>query len=92
MAIKAFPTKDPDSILDYGFMWGDWLDVGDIIVSSIWILPTGLTEDSSTFTDTTTTIWLRGGLLDEKYTVVNRITTQDGRTEDQSAIMQIKQH
>lgn len=70
--------KDPDAVLDYGVDWGipnsTWLD-GDIISASEWIVPSGLNEIDSYFTDTETTIWLSGGVVGICYEVVNRITT-----------------
>jgi len=40
--------KDPNATLDYGFKWEDWLN-GDVISESEWIVPEGLTEESSSF-------------------------------------------
>lgn len=83
--------KDPDAKLDYKIDWSDWLD-GDTISTSTWIVPSGITEESSTNTNTTTTIWLSGGTHAVKYKVVNRITTAAGRIEDRSFHVKIQEN
>ena len=37
-------NKDPDAVLDYGFDWSAWLEAGDTIVTSEWIVPEGITK------------------------------------------------
>ena len=82
--------KDPDSTLDFGFDWEDWLDdVTDTIAASTWTVPAGLTKDSDTFDDTTTTIWLSGGTAGTWYTCVNHITTAAGREDDRSLYIKV---
>ena len=79
--------KDPDAVLDYGIDWGDWLtDVSDTISTSTWTAPAGITKDSDTHNDTTTTIWLSGGTAGSSYSLVNHITTAGGREDDQTLI------
>ena len=55
--IQKTPTK---FILDYVADWQPRL-AGDIIATSIWILPTGIVGGAQAKTDTTATIWLSGG-------------------------------
>jgi len=76
-------AKDPDAILDYGFIWDQWLGA-DTIVSSSMIVEPGLVLDSDSNTTTTTTAWLSGGTAGEIYSVTNRITTAAGRTDDRT--------
>ncbi|RNL66228.1 hypothetical protein EFK50_00970 [Nocardioides marmoriginsengisoli] len=91
-------TKDPDSKLDYLANWagtgpkGPWLKDGDTIATSEWIVPAGLTKTDEANTDTTATIWLSGGTLGQSYEVVNRITTAQGRGEDQTLHFDIIEH
>lgn len=82
--------KDPQSVLDYGFDWSDWLDTDDVVSTSTWTVPAGITEDSDAKTDTTTTIWLSGGTVGSKYRITNRIVTDDGRTEDRSFYVKVE--
>ena len=83
--------KDPDSVLDYQFDWSLWLEAGDEIDTSTWAVPAGITKDSDVNTIDTTTIWLSGGTLHEKYEIVNRIVTAGGRTDERTITMRIKQ-
>ena len=82
-----FPAlKDPDSVLDYSIDWAAWLG-DDTIATSTWVISgsdASLVEDSSSNTDTASTIWLSGGNLKSVYTVTNRIVTDEGRTADRS--------
>jgi len=85
-------TADVDRNLDYGFDWSAWLPqlpVPDIIVGSQWILPADLTLTGESFDDTTTTVWISGGLVNQTYTITNRITTNDGRIDDRSFLMRM---
>jgi hypothetical protein len=75
--------KDPNAVLDYVNDWSDWLGT-DTIVTSTWTAPTGITVDSNAKTDTSTTVWLSGGTTGITYSVVNRIVTAAGRTEDRT--------
>jgi len=88
--------KDPQGVLDYGFDWNDsdnggpWLETGDTITTSTWKVPTGITKDSDSNTDTTTTIWLSGGTVGATYKITNRIVTVDGRTTDRSFYVKVQ--
>ena len=89
MAVAWEEIKDPDEKLDFGIDWSSALD-GDEIVSSVWTVPTGLTEGVSSYTATMTTIWLMGGTLDADYSVHNRITTLGGRIRDQTCTLKVR--
>ena len=82
--------KDPQSVLDYGFDWSDWLDTGDTVSTSAWDVPTGITEDSDTKTTTTTTIWLSSGTVGSKYKLTNRMVTANGRTVERSFYVKVE--
>lgn len=75
--------KDPQATLDYGNDWAIWLG-SDSILSSAWSVDAGITVVSSSFTATTTTIWLSGGTLGSIYNAVNHIETVCGRKEDRT--------
>lgn len=73
---------------------------GATISSSTTTVPSGLTKDSENTNATTVrgvsfaintvaTVWLSGGSEGETYAVVNRITTSDGRTTDQTMFIRI---
>jgi hypothetical protein len=75
--------KDPSALLDYALDWSPWL-VDDTIASVEWTVPTGLTVDSSSHTNTVATIWLAGGEVGQIYRLVCQITTQEGRIDQRS--------
>lgn len=82
--------KDPDSKLDYGFDWSSWLATGETILTSTWTVETGLTKVSDSNSTTATTIWVTGGTVGESYVITNHITTSDGREDDRSHVLKIK--
>lgn len=82
-------TKDPDAVLDYTVDWngaaalgGPWLQTSETITTSTWIVPVGITQNSTSNTTTTATIWLSGGTAGTTYEVTNRVVTNQGRTND----------
>lgn len=87
--------KDPDAVLDYRFDWAastngngasDWLEAGETITSCTVTVPAGLTLDSFSLTNASTTVvaWLRGGTAGNEYDIACRITTSAGRTDDRT--------
>lgn len=85
MIDRYYVLKDPDAVLDYGFNWSDWLgDEGDVLTASSWTVDSGITVDSESNDTTTTTIWLSGGTVGERYSCVNSIETADGREDDRT--------
>lgn len=87
MTIKFL--KDPEAVLDYQVDWSEWLD-GDTISNSDWTVPTGIERDSDDRDSTTATIWLSGGTAGEWYSVVNRIQTAGGRTDDRTIMIKVE--
>lgn len=87
-------TQDPADVLDYAIDWGEeWLDAGEKVTSSTWtVSPSDLTMSLSSIVnnDTTTVVWLSGGVADRSYTVTNRITTSDSRTVERSISVVIR--
>lgn len=86
--------KDPDDVDAFGVDWSSRL-TAETIASSSWTIDpadgaTPLTNETVSFTTTTTTIWLSGGVADEVYTLTNRISTTAGRTLDQSVRLKVK--
>ena len=97
MAIDNWPEKDPSAVLDYVFDWAsltnertdatsDWLGSGETITSKTVTAETGITVDSSSLTDSNTsvTVWLSGGTAGSNYIVACRIVTSAGRTDERS--------
>lgn len=104
MAFPKMPIKDPDDRKDYGVRWAGptltpgaadaWLSSGETISESVWLLPDGIYEDIALghdHDDTRAWIFLVSGEAGTNYTITNRITTSDGRMEDQSLIIPVKE-
>lgn len=94
-----YDVKDPSAKLDYEGDWTPFLVPGDTIAASTWI-PTlangtpdnGITVVSTSFAPTNTTVWLQGGAVgDPTHMIVNHITTNQGRQDDQTLYLDIFQ-
>lgn len=84
-------SKDEQDVLDYTIDWSEVLEGAEIISASTWTPETGLTLDSDTFSNTTTTAWLSGGTKGETYTVYNLVTTDAGRTYRRYIVISIRE-
>ena len=83
-------TKDPNAVLDYAIDWSKWL-AGDQISESAWsVSDPALEVSDETNTATQATVWLSGGAVGTSYTVTNKITTQAGRIDERSFIVQVQ--
>lgn len=84
MAASSSPihefNKDPVAVLDYGLNWADWL-LDDVISSSTWTLPAGISNAGELYSSTSTAIWLGGGTAGTSYSITNLITTLGGKTD-----------
>jgi len=80
--------KDPDSLLDFGFGWTRWLNSGDYVTASNWVISPagGLTAvlGSQSYDNTSTVVRVEGGVVGEQYTLVNSIETHDGLKTDRT--------
>lgn len=86
------PKADPNDVADWTIDWT--LDTGDTIAASTWVIvegSTGLTINTSTFTASTTSVWLTGGVSGDTALLRNHITTVLGRQFDQSVKLLIKE-
>lgn len=81
--------KDPDAVLDWVWDWNEWLDEGETIATSTYIVSVGITVDSDSNTTKTATVWLSGGTAGQVYSVTNRIVTTAGRTDDRSITIRV---
>lgn len=90
MSIARF-THDPNSVLDYSVDWSSWLASGETISSSVWTVEAGLTKDSESNTTTVATVWVSSGTAGSDYEATNRITTTDGRTDDRTITIRVRE-
>lgn len=84
--------KDPDEVLDYQVDWSRRLKAGETLVTSEFTAAGSLTFE---ITDTSlngglTTFWAQGGAVGETVRITNRVTTNQGRTYDQTGRLQIR--
>ena len=91
MIYVASFSKDPQAVLDYSIDWRDWLGDTEVISTSSWTVESGLTEDSDSNTDTVATVWLSGGTDGNCYDVTNSITTDEGRTDNRTIMIEVKE-
>lgn len=79
-------TKDPSAVLPYKFDWSEWLSEGETISAKTVTASAGITVDSSTVTDTNTTVTviLSGGTTGKKYRVTCEITTSASNTDQRT--------
>jgi hypothetical protein len=85
----SWPAKDPSDVLDYRIDWTAILR-SDTIETSTWSVPSALTVDSHSFTDTRTTVWLSGGTVGE-HRITNTIVTASGRTLQRSVVLPVQE-
>ena len=90
MADSLIFIKDPDAVLDYAVDWTDWLGV-DTIASSTWTVPTGITKTANSNTTKVATVWLSGGTASAEYSIVNKIVTAGGRTDERTLTIVVEQ-
>ena len=96
--------KDPDEVLDYVWDFAaltntvegaaeDYLQSGETISSKTVTAQTGITVDSSSITDTNTsvTVWLSGGTAGTDYEVEVKVVTSASRTVVRTGIVRVRQ-
>ena len=88
-------TKHPADVLEYVFDFARWLSDGDTI-SSVTGTATSSTDgataaiDSSTYTDTTATLWVSGGIEGETAEISAVVVTALGRTKEACIRIRVK--
>lgn len=87
---QAF-LKDPSAVLDYKFDWSDWLEASETITAATVTAAAGLTVDSSSITDSSTSVtaWLSAGTVGTRYSVVCHITTSADREDDRTIAIRV---
>lgn len=91
VVLLKWPDKSPGAIKDYSVSWEDMLQADEEITAAEWIVPEGITEMASYVSGHVCTIWLGGGESGTVYTLMNRITTDRGLTDEKSVNLQVKQ-
>ena len=101
MASRQKFKKDPGSTLDYIVDWAEWLIGGDFIVSSSWSIE-AIAGDAAplvevappggqpSFEALIARVWLAAGTRANTYTVTNGITTDQGRVDERSIFIEVR--
>lgn len=76
--------QDKDAFLDYSLDWSDWLANDDVIASSAWATDAGLTLNSMTSSQTSTSVWVQGGQPNTWYALTNTVTSAQGRRDQRT--------
>ncbi len=90
--------KDPNTTLDYVIDWSVsyLLSTEQITASSWFILPQGQSNDLAVDTipppiSGVTTVFVTGGIAGKLYQLTNRITTDQGRTDEKSITIRVEE-
>lgn len=94
MADKFARIKDPDAVKPYLWNWATYLD-DDVLADATFVTynddEDAVAVDDSSFTDTTATAWLSGGVTGTKDLVTCRVTTESGIVDDRTLYLTIRQ-
>lgn len=84
-------VHDPDAILDYYLDWSAWLG-DDTLSESTWSADhADITLSQSAILGPMTQIWVQGGTVHSCVTLTNHIVTADGREDDRSLQLLIRE-
>jgi hypothetical protein len=81
----------PSAVLDYGFDWSHWLNAGETIVNSVWVVDIGLTANNPQNVAGVTSTFISGGVIGNVYKVSNTITTSASRVDTRTFSLSCKQ-
>jgi hypothetical protein len=85
-------VKDPNANLDYLFDWADWLETGDTITShDVQVASGDVVIGTHTNTTTSVTVWVSAGTVNTDATVRARVTTAQGRIDDRTITLLIRE-
>ena len=90
----SFYLKDPQSRIDYSIDWGSGYLDGQSLAASQWAVtpqePDGIAVDEATFDLTRTAATVEGGVVGHVYSVSNRVTFSDGRSDERSITLRVE--
>jgi len=88
----SWTSKDPNAVLDFQFDWSAWLSSGETITASIYLFESATLELFDESIDGGfTTFWARGGAAGEVVQITNRITSSEGRIDDWTRPLRLKE-
>lgn len=77
-------THDPQARLDYSVDWSAWLAENESITETEWDVPAGLSPSDEITLAGVCTVWLEGGTAGQRYPVVCQISTSQGRRDERT--------
>lgn len=83
--------KDPDAVLEYTFDWTDWLALVSDSIATYTVTVTGATKESDVRVGALVTAWVSGGVVGSVASVLCRIETVGGRTEDRTIYLLVQE-
>jgi hypothetical protein len=90
MSYSDTMDRDPDSKLDFGVDWSDWLEAGETITTLVVTPDAGITVTGEANTGTVTSCWVEGGQAGREYKVTFRVTTSAGRVDDRTLLLKTR--
>jgi hypothetical protein len=82
-------TKSEAAVLDYTIDWTDFLQDDELITEHEFLSEEGVTLGEPDLTGANHTVFVSGGDGGRTYRVTSRITTDQGRTQEQSFLLRI---
>lgn len=84
------PNKDPSARLDYVWDWRQWLAAGDSIATYAVAVPMGLVLDEAEEAGGVVTAWFTGGSEGSAYEITCAIVTTEGREDERSILIPVR--
>lgn len=87
-----FLLIDPSAKTDYSVDWTDWMATGDAIAISTWaIAPAGPMLTDEAVAGATAQVFIESCVRGVVYRLTNRITTNQGRTDERSIVLRCEE-
>lgn len=81
----------PNANLDYGFNWAKWLLAGETITGVVWTVDTGITLSNALQSGAAVSTFAEGGVAGKQYKLLCSITTNQGREDSRTIILNCTQ-
>lgn len=83
-------TKTPGEEKRFEVDFSARLGAGEIILTVTWIVPTGLSTESSLVASPSVSALFAGGIEGTRYTVTSQITTSGGNTLEEDFVVSVE--
>jgi hypothetical protein len=95
--LTASVTKDPDANLDYQMDWSNWLESGDSLTTTQWLVsgPDAILKVAASpapeVDGPISRCWLEDGTAGARYKLTCRIETLAGRVDDRTVLVIVRE-